>query len=138
MLQGRKIAIIESGNIHQKLPQDGYSNRVVALSPSSVALLQQLGSLDRIANDRKCPVKRMYVWDSESKGSISFDDDHPLATIVETGRVQQALVDEILALQDPITILNETLLLDVSRKDGKNMLTTGSSSITCDLLVHYC
>jgi ubiquinone biosynthesis monooxygenase Coq6 len=127
-LSTKKIALIESGNIFAQPPTDGgYSNRVVALSPSSVSLLSQLGAWKHIEDSRKREFRRMHVWDAESTGEISFNSDKPIATIVENQRVQESIV-KLLYNREKV----EAVDLNGPRKQVE---LVSEQSISCDLLI---
>lgn len=89
----KKILLLESApkRIIEVKPE--YSNRVVALNPSSVSLLEKVGAWGTIARHRYNPVYRMKVWEACSDASISFEDPggQPLSYLVENDLVQKAL-----------------------------------------------
>ena len=80
--------------------QSPYSNRVSALSPSSVGLLSKLGAWQTISQSRLGRVTRMKVWDSCSRAGIVFSSednlhtrDQPLNYIVENDLTVSALTE---------------------------------------------
>ena len=87
----------------KKLVLEGdYSNRVSALSPSSVSLLSRLGAWQAISQARLGRVSQMKVWDSCSRAGILFSSednlytrDQPLNYIVENDLTVSALREAI-------------------------------------------
>ena len=85
----------------KKLVLEGdYSNRVSALSPSSVSLLSRLGAWQTISQARLGRVSQMKVWDSCSRAAIVFRSqdnlytrDTPLNYIVENDLTVSALTE---------------------------------------------
>ena len=99
---GVSIAIVEAQPMARKtLPQEpgvgAFDARVSALTPRSVALLDDLGAWDAIAGYRHCAYQHMNVWDAEGTGRIEFDCGElgvpALGHIVEN----RAIVDSLLA-----------------------------------------
>ena len=101
-MRRRKVLLLEAAP-EKKLVLDvesPYSNRVSALSPSSVSLLSQLGAWQAISQSRLGPVTRMKVWDSCSRAGIVFSSqdnlytrDTPLNYIVENDLTVSALTE---------------------------------------------
>lgn len=75
--------------------EDDVDLRVVALAPSSVNLLAELGVWRTIADARAGAYRRMHVWDAESGASLDFDaatEGQPeLGFIVENRLIQHTL-----------------------------------------------
>ena len=69
--------------------------RVVALAPSSAALLDGFGTWDTIRSARVSAYRHMHVWDAESGAALDFDaadgSRDTLGWIVENRLVQQVL-----------------------------------------------
>jgi len=95
-MQNRKIILLEAAPEKQIVLTSEYSNRVSALSPSSVGLLSKLGVWDTILAGRVAPVCSMRVWDGCSKAGIVFGDNkgqEPLSYLVENDLTVKALTD---------------------------------------------
>jgi len=95
-MQNKKIILLESSPLKKySLPQVP-SNRVAALSPATVSLLDRLGAWQIIKRMRAQPIKRMKVWESCSDAAIAFgggEQDEPLAHIVENDLTVNALTE---------------------------------------------
>ena len=94
-LQNHKIVLLESSPRKEISLSPEYSNRVAALSPSTVELLDRLGAWQLIQQVRTQPVRRMKVWESCSDSAITFGDEvgEPLATLVENDLTVKALTE---------------------------------------------
>lgn len=76
-----------------------FDPRVVALSPGSQALLEQIDAWRRMAAVRMCPYQAMHVWDAEGTASITFSSDdlhlpalgHIVENSVAVGALHQQL-----------------------------------------------
>ncbi|KAF2361174.1 Ubiquinone biosynthesis monooxygenase COQ6 [Trinorchestia longiramus] len=96
ILSDLKILVLEGGprtdSCLETLKDAQHSNRVCALAPPTVRLLQKLGVWPDIVAVRTGTVKRMQVWESESDSMITFGDgQRPLAHIVENCVTVEAL-----------------------------------------------
>merc|ERR1719193_3019385 len=95
-MQNKKMVLLESSPLKKySLPQVP-SNRVAALSPATVSLLDRLGAWQIIKRMRAQPIKRMKVWESCSNAAISFgggEQEGPLAHIVENDLTVNALTE---------------------------------------------
>lgn len=135
-LKHLKTALIEPQNMftpHSTIKK--HSNRVVALSPSSVALLADLGAWGLIDNTKFQSFDRMYVWDSESSNEIIFNSDKTIATIVENARVQESLV-KVLQRFPNVTILNREHVEDVVFSSNQQTLKLSSGkTINSELII---
>lgn len=93
---GWQVALVEDQPI-PTLPeaQAPFDLRVSALSPKSIAFLQQLGVWSTIRHTRSAPYRRMRVWDAAGTGDVTFqaaDIGLPeLGFIVENNLIQAAL-----------------------------------------------
>ena len=102
-LAGRDLAValIEARPLHpEQQPQerevDSFDPRVSALTPRSIAQLEQLGVWSEIESYRSCPYRHMTVWDADGTGRIEFDcaeiGAQSLGTIVENRAITGALL----------------------------------------------
>jgi len=95
-MQNKKIVLLESSAYKELKVPEVPSNRVAALSPNTVALLERLGAWQIIKRVRAQPIKRMKVWESCSDAAISFgggEQEGPLAHIVENDLTVSALTE---------------------------------------------
>uniref|UniRef100_A0A8C4RAE3 Ubiquinone biosynthesis monooxygenase COQ6, mitochondrial n=1 Tax=Eptatretus burgeri TaxID=7764 RepID=A0A8C4RAE3_EPTBU len=109
MLADQRILLLEAGKRKHldKLPGT-YSNRVSALSPGSVTLLDSIGAWEQISTMRFKPFKRMQVWDACSDALITFDKEdfvEDLAFIVENDVVMTALTKQLESIKDQVNVL---------------------------------
>ncbi|HET7359276.1 MAG TPA: FAD-dependent monooxygenase, partial [Rhodanobacteraceae bacterium] len=92
---GFATALVEAREPPPWQAGDAPDLRVVALAPSSVALLRELGAWEAIAGARACAYRHMHVWDAESGAVLDFDaaadGRAALGWIVENRLVQHVL-----------------------------------------------
>lgn len=90
-----RIAIIDAAPAATHYQGSDFDPRVVALTPRSDQLLDQLDCWQSIVDDRSCIYTDMAVWDGEGNASIHFDCDEVrlpyLGHIVESSVVVRAL-----------------------------------------------
>uniref|UniRef100_UPI0035901FE2 ubiquinone biosynthesis monooxygenase COQ6, mitochondrial-like n=1 Tax=Myxine glutinosa TaxID=7769 RepID=UPI0035901FE2 len=109
MLADQRILLLEAGTRKHldELPGT-YSNRVSALSPGSVTLLDSIGAWEQISTMRFKPFKRMQVWDACSDALITFDKEdfvEDLAFVVENDVVMTALTRQLESIKDQVNVL---------------------------------
>lgn len=84
----------QSPNLGAKPPE--FDPRVVALSPHSIKILEEIGTWPQIENQRVCYYPRMVVWNHEGTGKIKFDaqdlNQPHLGAIVENSLLVNAIV----------------------------------------------
>lgn len=101
---GLRVALVEQHPA--PTPTDDWDPRIYAISPASEALLRDLGAWQRMDVARLQAVYRMDVY-GDARGHLRFDAYESgiarLATILESGRLQQALWQAIRD-QDPSAI----------------------------------
>lgn len=93
-MQNKKVILLEAAPEKKIVLGTEYSNRVSALSPSSVGLLANLGAWSIMSDARVSPVRKMRVWDGCSNAGIVFGDDdnqEPLSYLVENDITVKAL-----------------------------------------------
>ena len=92
---GFDVAVVESRAPAPWRAGDEVDLRVVALAPSAVRLLEDVGVWGEIAAARVGPYRRMRVWDALAPGELNFDaaDDGAgaLGYIVENRLIQSTL-----------------------------------------------
>uniref|UniRef100_V9KLF4 Ubiquinone biosynthesis monooxygenase COQ6, mitochondrial n=3 Tax=Callorhinchus milii TaxID=7868 RepID=V9KLF4_CALMI len=108
-LAGKRILLLETGNKKTvtQLPKT-YSNRVSALTPGSLLLLNSVGAWDHISSMRYKPFKRMQVWDDCSDALITFDKGdlmEDMGFVVENDVVLSALSKQLEAAADRVEVL---------------------------------
>jgi len=95
-MQNKNVILLEAAPEKEIVLGSEYSNRVSALSPSSVGLLSNLGAWSIMSDARVSPVRKMRVWDGCSNAGIDFGDDdnqEPLSYLVENDITVKALTD---------------------------------------------
>lgn len=98
--QGWQVALVEDQPVPD-IPDENtpFDVRVSALSPVSIAFLQQLGVWLCIRHTRAAPYRRMRVWDQAGTRDVTFDARDiglpELGYIVENGLIQAALWEGI-------------------------------------------
>ncbi len=94
-----RIAVVDTALQTGREPNSDFDPRVVALTESSRLLLEQQEVWAEIAKVRACPYQKMYIWDGEGSGNISFDAAEyrveNLGHIVENRVVLQVLQKKI-------------------------------------------
>src|SRR5262249_19359387 len=92
---GFDVALIEAQAPAPWRPEDDVDLRVVALAPSSIEQLQEVGVWNSIGAARSCAYRRMHVWDALAPGALTFDSaedgEAALGHIVENRLIQHAL-----------------------------------------------
>ncbi|HET6587713.1 MAG TPA: UbiH/UbiF/VisC/COQ6 family ubiquinone biosynthesis hydroxylase [Oleiagrimonas sp.] len=92
---GMDVVLVEAREPRPWHPEDEVDLRVVALAPSSAALLDELGLWQTIRTTRAHAYTRMHVWDAESGAALDFDSadvqGDSLGWIVENRLLQHQL-----------------------------------------------
>lgn len=90
-----KIAIVEASADNKQYLGTAFDPKVMALSASSVQLLDGLNVWSKILKQRACAYHNMYVWDGENSGELFFNckeyDREQLGFIVENSVIVKAL-----------------------------------------------
>jgi 2-octaprenylphenol hydroxylase len=93
--QGFDVALIESREPAVWNSSDELDLRVVALAPSSIEFLENVGAWHAISDARIASFRRMRVWDASAPGSLHFDaadrGEASLGAIVENRLIQSVL-----------------------------------------------
>lgn len=116
-----------------------YDARVSALTPNSVAFLEQLGAWAAVNERRHCPYGHMTVWDAEGTGVIEFDAGEiavpMLGTIVENRLITAALAAVVSAAPE-VVVKAPAKVASAQREDGAVLLELeGGEQLRCGLLV---
>lgn len=93
-LESKRVLLLEGGKQLEYVPQEKYSNRVVALNYQTRTLLSSIGAWQHIEATRFCAVRKMQVWDACSDAMIVFNEDYTtdeIAYIVENDLVLHAV-----------------------------------------------
>lgn len=94
-----QIKIIEQSP-PEALTRTGYANRVSAINPKSVAMLQAVGAFDLIPLEQRSPYQKMAIWEKDSFAELHFDCQdsqikslglEQLGFILENQQIQLAL-----------------------------------------------
>ena len=127
--QGLRVALVERQN--PPVPNDTWDTRIYAISPASQRFLERIGTWQRMDAGRVQPVYRMDVA-GDAGGALRLDAyaagvSH-LATIVESGRLQQALwqaieADGNVALHCPAAIAS------LERSDASTRIALADGSL---------
>src|SRR5262249_20144973 len=92
---GFKVAVVESRAPPEWRSDDEVDLRVVAVAPSSVALLGRLDVWKSVTAARASAYRRMRVWDALAPGTLGFDaadaGENALGYIVENRLIQPLL-----------------------------------------------
>lgn len=104
--RGARVALVDPAPrvaSHQAPDPADFDSRIYALSPGSVAFLEQIGVWQEIAPGRKTPVRSMRVRGDDAEACLEFDAYDAgvpeLACIVEERELRRALW-RVLATQD--------------------------------------
>ncbi len=104
---------LESGQLPAGLELEDFDPRVVALNPSSQALLEQWGAWQGVAGYRSCAYRHMTVWDADGTGAIDFDCSDvgaaALGHIVENRALVRSLLTRLQACADVRLLAPERL-----------------------------
>ncbi|KAL5239981.1 hypothetical protein ACI65C_007391 [Semiaphis heraclei] len=153
-LRGMSILLLEGGPNRKQYDlcskkdtlEKHYSNRVSAISKSSVQLLQSIGAWQIIENLGHCnAVKEMRIWNSGAGRSggvnnvLTFSNDNDLAYIVENNTILGALYKQINEEQN-ITVnydsrVNECNLSNSHRDFATVKVGNGGTSFETSLLI---
>ncbi|GLV36624.1 Coenzyme Q6 [Carabus blaptoides fortunei] len=140
-LSDKKILLLEGSKEFKWTLTDKYSNRVVALTPSTQKLLDSIGAWNHIARGRYATVKKMQVWDACSDAMITFEHDNlvePVAYIVENDLLLSS-VTEIVKEIPNVTVVNEAKIKDYKLANELDstaeVFMENGDSYTCNLLL---
>ena len=139
-LPGAEVVVVERAASGQgPLPQP-FDHRVYALSPASMAFLDEMGaSPDTADRARTAPVRAMQLW-GDGKGELDFGHGQPLATIVEHAAVMYAL-ETRLALDGRVEMKRGAAPVSMTATDAagnvnsREISLADGSSLKADLLI---
>ncbi len=129
---GLRIAVLEKAPEPQFDPAGAASIRVSAINAASERLLQKLDVWSTILSLRASAYHGMEVWDQDSFGSISFDDEQQglshLGHIIENEVIHSALWQRASQSSD-ITLLAPAQLQQVAFGDNEAFITLQDGSM---------
>lgn len=94
--QGLQVSLIDSksASVNDDLNQ-GWDNRIYAISPGNAAWLESLGVWDRVDRARICPIENMQIWGDVAEKPLEFKSYEAnaknLGYIVENRQLELAL-----------------------------------------------
>jgi len=111
---GFDVALIEAREPPPWRVEDDVDLRVVAMAPSSVAFLDQVGAWKNIAASHANAYTRMHVWDASAPGTLTFDakeqGESALGYIVENRLIQSVLWNSLrqanVAMRVPVNVVS--------------------------------
>lgn len=129
--RGLKTVLVE-GNTWSPPGPDDFDNRVVSLTPRSVAFLKKIGAWNNIATERVMPYEGMRVWDGVSGQGIEFDAWEDMAYMIENRNIQWGLLQTIKKNKaeniGEVKLLDKTKVNDISRLQGEEWPTISLDS----------
>lgn len=118
-------------------PEAAWDTRIYAINPGSQAFLRRLGAWQRMDEGRLQAVYRMDVR-GDAGGFLRLDSYdggvERLATILESGRLQQALLDAAQA-EPLLDVLCPAVLADVDWQPEPVLTLADGATLQCELLV---
>jgi 2-octaprenylphenol hydroxylase len=127
---GLRVALVDAGAPGQ--PGDDWDSRIYAISPGNAAFLADVGAWHLLDGARIQPVRRMEIFGDDPAAQLSFSAYEAgvgeLAFIVESGRLQRALWDKLVA-QGDVTLFSPArcVALDVNGPAAKLALESGEA-----------
>ena len=142
-LRGISVTVIERQLLTAVERDDGFDNRVYALSPGSRALLHELGVWPRLDEKRIAPILAMQVFgDGEAayspRGEMNFNNGSPLAFIVEHTALMNALQGAVSQLPERIKLIDNADIVAIGFPNpaGKIGLTLANQAdLGAELLI---
>ena len=129
---GLRVAVLEKAAEPQFTAKALPSIRVSAINAASERLLQKLDVWPTILSLRASAYHGMEVWDKDSFGSISFDDEHQglshLGHIIENPAIHSALWQRATACSD-VTLIAPSQLQQVAFGDNEAFITLQDGSM---------
>ena len=136
--QGLDVAVIDGYAPQPFMSAQAMDLRVSAISPRSVALLEQLGAWQTVTAMRLCPFKRLETWEHpECRTRFNADEMQlpQLGYIVENRVIQLALWQQF-EYYDNITLLCPTTMVAATAvDDGYQIELDDGSLLNCGLLI---
>lgn len=119
---GYSVAVVERQPPAPRRGALGFDLRTLALSPASLKLLGDVGSLDDVPLN---PIERMCVWEHDGTAALRFSASGPLAWVVENSALATRLWQHAAGRVDfiapaEVTALDEARQAMVLRHNAKN------------------
>ncbi|CAK1553898.1 unnamed protein product [Leptosia nina] len=143
LLSKLKVLLLE-GSPNKKFElKPEYSNRVVALNPSTKSLMNSLNVWQHVEEMRLQPVRHMQVWDACSDAMITFSStdilDDDVAYIVENDVLLHAINTELSKSATNVETVYQAKIagydLSKSETDVNTVKMSNGDTYSCDLLV---
>lgn len=132
--QGVEVCLIDRDGLPPK--DNDYDLRVYALSPASIALLEQLDVWPAIQAERVSPYGCMRIWETDPASALVFDaaDAHraTLGAIVESRVIHQALWTALPEAQRRVGIAVTDLKID---DDGAQLRLADDTIVNARLVI---
>ncbi len=121
-----RIAVVESFVAPSGLPEEGFENRVSAITRATQRVFDAVGAWDGMVKLRAYAYRHMHVWDATGSGSIDFDaaeiGEPDLGLILENRVILAALLERM-AQFDNVDLLCPAKVQSLSRDDKAVQLT---------------
>lgn len=123
--RGQRLALVEASDAEPaEYRGEQFDPRVVALTPASRRLYEQLGLWRHIAAERASPYQDMLVWDGEASGRIGFHADEldcdQLGHIVENSVMVRHL-RQALTYQSVVEWFRPATVTGLTRREDDSM-----------------
>jgi 2-polyprenylphenol 6-hydroxylase len=140
LVERQTLVLTRLSNENCSPKAEEYDTRVYALSPGSKTFLTHLGVWQRLPVARLTDVDAMQVWgdDVERGSQIKFEENQPVAHIVEHAALMNALIQS-LETRENIHVMAGTSIKSIdtlSNSETRRKITLfDKSDITADLVV---
>jgi 2-polyprenylphenol 6-hydroxylase len=140
LVERQTLVLTRLSNENCSPKAEEYDTRVYALSPGSKTFLTHLGVWQRLPVARLTDVDAMQVWgdDVERGSQIRFEENQPVAHIVEHAALMNALIQS-LETRENIRVMAGTSIKSIntlSNSETRRKITLfDKSDITADLVV---
>lgn len=133
-VRGADVTVIERGPRAAETLPEPLDHRVYALSPTSLALLNEMGVVLPLA--RVAPIRAMQVCGDDGKSKIDFNAGQPLATIVEHAALMQSLQAKLLG-DGRVQICNGVSPVEMRLTEGnrRELTLSDGRTLVADLLI---
>lgn len=121
-----RIAVVENYVAPTGLPQEGFENRVSAITRATQRVFDVVGAWEGMVKLRAFAYRHMHVWDATGSGSIDFDaaeiGEPDLGLILENRVILAALLERM-AQFDNVELLCPAKVQTLVRDDAGVQLT---------------
>ncbi|ENM5777293.1 2-octaprenyl-3-methyl-6-methoxy-1,4-benzoquinol hydroxylase [Vibrio mimicus] len=136
--QGRKVAVIDSGEPQAFEPNQAMDVRVSAISQTSVELLEELGAWSSIVAMRACPYRHLETWEHpecRTRFSCESMDLPQLGYMVENRVIQLALWQQFANYPQLTLMCPEQLAQLDATEEGCYVTLQSGTVIECDWVI---